>query len=148
MPCCALLYSRSNDIHTFSYTVRLLYKTVEDTHAGSRQLCMLAGVVVWHIRKRKHCKARYSTSRHGMAQLGPSRHSTAPHGTVRHRTAPHAWHDTAWHRTALRRAVELSKLNGAGVFFCAFSYTQLGVTRKKNLSPHILKAIKCAQVLP
>ena len=33
------------------------------------------------------------------------------------------------------------------VFF-AFSYTQLGVTRKKNLSPHVLKAIRCDHVLP
>ena len=45
-------------------------------HSGSHQLYMLASVVVWHVRKRKHCKARHST--------------------------------------ALRRAVELAKLNGAG----------------------------------
>ena len=35
----------------------------------------------------------------------------AQHG---HSTVPHAWHDTARHCTALRRAVELAKLNGAG----------------------------------
>ena len=79
-------------------------------HSGSHQLYMLASVVVWHVRKRKHCKARHST--------------------------------------ALRRAVELAKLNGAGVcIFCAFSYTQLVVTRKNNLSPHPFKAIRCAHVL-
>ena len=34
------------------------------------------------------------------------------------------------------------------MFFGAFSYTHLGVTRKKNLSTHLLKAIRCAHVLP
>ena len=29
-------------------------------------------------------------------------------------TTPHAGHDTARHRTVLRHAVELAKLNGAG----------------------------------
>ena len=72
---------------------------LEDIHAGARQLCMLASVAVWYVRKRKHCKAR---------------HSTAQQGTAGHSTAPHAGHDTARHRTALRRAVELAKLNGAG----------------------------------
>ena len=57
-------------------------------------------------------------------------------------------HCEARHSTALRRAVELDRLNEAGVCFCAFSYTQLVVTRKKNLSPHLLKAIRCAHVLP
>ena len=65
-------------------------------HAGSRQLCMLANVVVWQVRKRKHCKARHST-------------------------APHAGRDTTRHRTALRRAVELAKLNGAGGCFFVLS---------------------------
>ena len=69
--------------------------------------------------------------------------STAQHGTVRHRTAPHgrrhltaggtarqaaphgrwhrtAGHDTAQHRTALRRAVQLAKRSGAGVLFACF----------------------------
>ena len=32
--------------------------------------------------------------------------------------------------------------------FCDFCYTQVGVKRKKNLSPHLLKAIKCAHALP
>ena len=76
----------------------------EDIYAVFRQLCMLAGVVVWYLRKRKHSKARHSM-------------------------APHAGHDNAWapHGAAPRRAVELSKLNGAGGwFFRAFRYTQLG----------------------
>ena len=34
------------------------------------------------------------------------------------------------------------------MFFCAFSYTQLGVARKNKLSPHLLNAIRCAYVLP
>ena len=93
-------------------------------HAGSGQLYMLASVVVWYARKRKLCKAPHST-------------------------APDAGHDTARHRTALRRAVGLAKRNEAGACdFCAFSYTQLGVTRKENLGPHLLKAITCAHVLP
>ena len=78
------------------------------------------------------------------------REHSAKHGTARHSTAPRAGHDTARHRTALRRAVELAKLNGAGacVFVLSAIYTQLGVTRKKNLSLHPLKAIRCAHVLP
>ena len=68
------------------------------------------------------------------------RESTAKHGTARH-------------RTALRRAVELAMLNGAGdtavrFFVLSDIHKQLGVTRKKNLSPHLVKAIRCAHVLP
>ena len=56
--------------------------------------------------------------------------STAQLGTARHRTQGTT---PARQRTALRRAVELAKLNQAGgVFFRAFRYTQLGVTRKKT----------------
>ena len=60
--------------------------------------------------------------RQSTANLGTARHSRVQHGT-------HAGYDTARHRTALRRAVELTKLNGAllRVFVCAFSYTQLRV---------------------
>ena len=72
--------------HTYSYILRLLYKMLEDIHAGSRQLCMLASVVVWYVRKRKHCKARHST-----AQQSTARHrtqGTTPHGTARRCAAP------------------------------------------------------------
>ena len=34
------------------------------------------------------------------------------------------------------------------MFFCAFSYTQLGVTQKKNSSPRLMQSIKYAHVLP
>ena len=69
----------------------LLYKMLEDMLALAN--CLLASVVVWYVRKRKHSKAR---------------HSTAQHGTVPHRTAGH---DIARHRTALRCAVDLAKLS-------------------------------------
>ena len=78
------------------------------------------------------------------------REHSAKHGTARHSTAPHAGNDTTRHRTTLSRAVDLAKLNGAGacVFVLSAIYTQLGVTRNKNLTPHLLKAIRCAHVLP
>ena len=50
----------------------------------------------------------------GMYERG----SSAKHGTARYSTAQHAGHDIARHRTALRRAVELAKLDGAGA--CSF----------------------------
>ena len=43
---------------------------------------------------------------------------SAKHDMGWHSTAPHAGHDTVRHLMALRRAVELAKLNGAGV--CVF----------------------------
>ena len=63
-------------------------------------------------------------------------------------TAPQAGNDTAQHRTALRRIVELAKLNGALLCFFALSAVRSCVTRKKNLSPYLRKAIRCAHVLP
>ena len=81
--------------------------------------------------------------------------STAHHGTTRHSRAAHAGHDTARHRTALRRAVELAKLNGAGACLVCFRLYAAGCDTKKELepaptdfSPHLLKAIICAHVLP
>ena len=56
----------------------------------------------------------------------------------RHSTAPHAGHDTARHRTALRRAVELAKLNGAGdtgVCFLCFQLYAAGCDTEKELEP-------------
>ena len=73
---------------TYRYSIRTIkkingkqnqdlpYKMLEDMVVLANSACLLASVVVWHVRKRKH-------------------------GTARH-------------RTALRRAVELAKLNGAG----------------------------------
>ena len=91
----------------------LLYKMLDRRGlAGSRPLCLLASVVVWHVRNRKH---------------GTARHSTAQHGSARHRTAGH---DTARHRTALRRAVELAKRSGAGVIFLRFQVP--GCDLRKN----------------
>ena len=75
-------------------------------HAGSRQFCVLANVVVCYVRRRKHSEAR---------------HSAAQHGTARH-------------RTALRRAVELAKLSGAGVLFSCFQLA--GCDLRKNESMH------------
>ena len=71
---------------------------------------MLASAVVWYVRKTKHSKVR---------------HSTAQHGTARH-------------STALRRAVELAKLNGAGGVFLVLSATAVyaaGCDTKKELEP-------------
>ena len=47
--------------------------------------------------------------RESTAKTGSARHSTGLHDTP-----PHAEHDAARHRTALRRAAGLAKLNGAG----------------------------------
>ena len=55
---------------------------VDNVHAGSRQLCMLASVVVWYERKRKHSKARHSTAQHGTARQGTTLHGTAPHSAA------------------------------------------------------------------
>ena len=78
---------------------------VDDLHAGSGQLCMLAIIAL-------------SSGMH-------EREHSAKHGAARHSTAPHAGHDTARHRTALRRAVELAKLNGAGDTAVCFLCLQL-----------------------
>ena len=64
---------------------------LEDIHAGCGQLlCLL-------------------TLSSGVLE----RDNSAKHDMGWHSTAPHAGHDTARHRMALRRAVELTKLNGA-----------------------------------
>ena len=119
--CCAVLCcARGSTTYILVlYILRLLCTMLEDIHAGSRQFCMLASVVVWYVRNRKHCKAR---------------HSMTQNGTAGHSTAPHARHDTAWHRTALCPPVELAKLNGAvGCFFVLSDIRSwvLSVTRKK-----------------
>ena len=44
---------------------------------------MLASVVVWYVRKRKHSKARHSTAQHGTVRQG-----TTPDGAVRRCAAP------------------------------------------------------------
>ena len=41
----------------------LLYEMPEDMLALANSVCLLAIVVVWYVRKRKHCKARHSTAR-------------------------------------------------------------------------------------
>ena len=58
--------------------------------------------------------------------------STAKHGTVRRSTAPHAGHDTGRHSMALRRAVELAKLDGAGVCFFVLSAIRSWVWHEKT----------------
>ena len=59
-------------------------------------------------------------SRNLLSRVGHERESTAKHGTSGNSTTPHAGRDTARHHTALRRAVELAKLNGAGDTVCFF----------------------------
>ena len=74
-------------------------------------------VVVWYARNKTLCKARYSTAQHGTARR------------ARHR---------ARHRTALRRAVELAKLNGAGdtaVFLLCFQLYAAGCDPENELDP-------------
>ena len=80
--CCAVLCFVVLAVHhhTYSYILRQLYKMLEDILAGSRQLCMLASVVVWFVRKRKHCKARHSRAQYGTAR--GTRRRTAPHGSA------------------------------------------------------------------
>ena len=85
------------------------------THSNS--VCLLASVAVWYVRKRKHCKALHRTAQ-----------QRAQHGTARR----------ARHLTALRRAVELAKLNGAGdtvVCFLCFQLYAAGCDTKKELEP-------------
>ena len=70
---------------------------------------------------------RESTAKHGTA-----RHSRTQHGTARR--ARHR----ARHRTALRRAVELAKLNGAGdtaVFLLCFQLYAAGCDPENELDP-------------
>ena len=69
---------------------------------------MLASVVVWYVRQRKHSRAR---------------HGTAQHDTAWHRRASQ---ETARNRTALRCVVELAERSGAGVLF--YDFSSLGVT--------------------
>ena len=52
------------------------------------------------------------------------RDNSAKHGMGWHSTAPLAGHDTARHLMALRRAVELAKLNGACA--CVFVLSAIG----------------------
>ena len=52
------------------------------------------------------------------------RDNSAKHDMGWHSTAPHAGHDTARHLMALRRAVELAKLNGACA--CVFVLSAIG----------------------
>ena len=79
--------------------------------AASICLLLIASVVVWYVRMRKHCKERRST-------------------------APHAVLDTARHSTALRDTVELAKLNRASTLLCVFlcfSYYPRTLTTVTNI---------------
>ena len=82
----------------------LLYKMLEDTLALANSVFLLALLSSVYGRE---STAKHGTERHSNA------HSTAPHGR--------AGHDTARHRTALRCAVQLVKLSGAGLNFFVLS---------------------------
>ena len=56
----------------------LLYKMLEYMLALANSEWLLASVVVWYVRKRKHCKG---TARHRTQ-------GTTPHGTARRCAAP------------------------------------------------------------
>ena len=80
---------------------RQLHKLLEDIHAGSaNSFCLLALSSGVH--------ERGNSSKHDMGWPN---------------TAPPAKHDTARHRMALRRAVELAKLDGA----CACVFVVSGI---------------------
>ena len=77
------------------------------------------------------------------------RESTAKHGTAWHSAAHHgtARQGTTLHGTALCRAVELASEAERVCFFRATHPGVTGKKRKNYLSPHLLKAIRCAHVL-
>ena len=78
---------------------------LEDIHAGCGQLlCLL-------------------TLSSGVLE----RDNSAKHDMGWHSTAPHAGHDTGRHLMALRRAVELAKLNGACACVFVLSAIRSGV---------------------
>ena len=59
----------------------MLYKMLEDMMA--LELCPLARVFVWYVRKRKHSKARHRTAQHGTVRHSMAGHDTALHCTAR-----------------------------------------------------------------
>ena len=113
----------------------LLHKMLEDMLALANSVRLLALSSGTYERE---CTAKHGTTGHSKAQQG----------TAQHRTAKH---NTAQHRTALRCAVEHAKLGGAGVLFSCFQLAGCYLRKtkkKKRLSPHLPKAVRCTHVLP